>query len=120
MTPLNFGVTLMSLDSGGWKTSKDGMKRLVEADRIEAYGNTLAYRRFAADFPYSRLSNLWDDTVTGGYAEQRFYVVQTNSKVIQRCILDDDGSRRFSAGSDLREWHNRARRRTVGSSLDHH
>ena len=25
--------------------------------------------------------------VTGGYAEQRFYVVQTNSKIIERCLL---------------------------------
>lgn len=72
---------------GGWKTSRGGLERLVAARRIEAYGNTLAYRRYATDFAYSRLPNLWDDTVTGGYAEQRFYVVQTNSKVIQRCLL---------------------------------
>jgi adenine-specific DNA-methyltransferase len=34
-----------------------------------------------------RLSALWDDTVTGGFAENRFYVVQTNSKVLERCLL---------------------------------
>lgn len=72
---------------GGWKTSRHGLSRLVAAKRVEAYGNTLAYRRYATDFPYSRLPNLWEDTVTGGYAEQRFYVVQTNSKVLRRCIL---------------------------------
>jgi adenine-specific DNA-methyltransferase len=73
---------------GGWKTSNPGgLKRLEEAHRLEAYGATLSYRRFAGDFPWSRLSNLWDDTVTGGYAETRYYVVQTNSKVIERCIL---------------------------------
>ena len=33
------------------------------------------------------LNNLWDDTLTGGYAEERFYVVQTITKVIQRCML---------------------------------
>jgi adenine-specific DNA-methyltransferase len=72
---------------GGWKTSKEGLKRLSQLERLEAYGKTLSYRRFASDFPWSRLTNLWDDTVTGGYAEQRFYVVQTNAKIVHRCIL---------------------------------
>ena len=54
---------------------------------MEAYGSTLAYRRFADDFPFLPLSNLWDDTLTGGYAEDRYYVVQTITKVIQRCVL---------------------------------
>jgi len=72
---------------GGWKTSKDGLKRLVAAERLEAYGTTLSYRRFAEDFPFFRYNNFWGDTATGGYAEQRFYVVQTTTKVIQRCLL---------------------------------
>ena len=72
---------------GGWKTSRLGLERILQSERMEAYGNTLAYRRFAGDFPYSRLPNLWEDTVTGGFAEQRFYIVQTNSKVIERCVL---------------------------------
>jgi adenine-specific DNA-methyltransferase len=72
---------------GGWKTSKEGLKRLALVDRLEAYGKTLSYRRFATDFPWYRLSNLWSDTVTGGYVEERYYVVQTNSKVAERCLL---------------------------------
>jgi adenine-specific DNA-methyltransferase len=31
--------------------------------------------------------NLWNDTASGGYGEQRLYAVQTITKVIQRCIL---------------------------------
>jgi adenine-specific DNA-methyltransferase len=85
--PFDFRGTLYSPGVGGWKTSKDGLKRLEGADRLEAYGRTLSYRRFATDFPWFRLTDLWDDTITGGYAEQRFYVVQTNSKIVQRCIL---------------------------------
>jgi adenine-specific DNA-methyltransferase len=50
---------------GGWKTSRQGLARLVEADRLVAYGTTLSYRRFAQDFPYFRMTNLWADTVTG-------------------------------------------------------
>jgi len=86
-SPFEFEGTPYYPGGGGWKTSKQGLRRLAELHRLEAYGKTLSYRRFASDFPWSRLTNLWDDTVTGGYAEQRFYVVQTNSKIVHRCIL---------------------------------
>lgn len=72
---------------GGWKTAKTGLSRLAAASRLESYGKTLAYRRFADDFPWFKLTNLWDDTVTGGFAEDRYYVVQTGAKVIERCML---------------------------------
>lgn len=72
---------------GTFKTDLAGLNRLRDSDRLEAYGETLAYRRFASDFPYMPISNLWTDTVTGGFAEQRFYVVQTTAKVIGRCLL---------------------------------
>ena len=72
---------------GTFKTDRSGLERLQKAGRLEAYGETLAYRRFAADFPYRPMSNLWTDTLTGGFAEERYYVVQTVVKVIQRCIL---------------------------------
>jgi len=85
--PFEFEGTLYRPGKGGWKTSKEGLRRLVEAKRLEAYGTTLSYRRFADDFPYYRYNNLWTDTVTGGYVEQRYYVVQTGTKVIQRCML---------------------------------
>lgn len=85
--PFRFDGNDYTPGRGGWKTSREGLERLAAENRLEAYGNTLAYRRFASDFPYTRLPNLWDDTVTGGYAEQRFYVVQTNSKIVQRCVL---------------------------------
>ena len=72
---------------GTFKTDLTGLQRLESAKRLEAYGNTLSYRRLAVDFPFLPLTNLWDDTSTGGYAEDRFYVVQTTTKVIQRCLL---------------------------------
>ncbi len=73
---------------GGWKTSNPiGLDRLLYANRLEAYGTTLSYRRFADDFPYVRLTNIWTDTATGGYAEEKVYVVQTIRRVIERCLL---------------------------------
>jgi adenine-specific DNA-methyltransferase len=72
---------------GYWKTGQPGMRRLATADRLEAYGSTLSYRRMADDFPYFPLSNTWLDTASGGYGEDKVYVVQTNTKVIEGCLL---------------------------------
>lgn len=72
---------------GGWKTNALGMERLSAANRLEAYGSTLAFRRFTDDFPYFPRTNLWTDTARGGYGEDQWYVVQTGAKVIERCIL---------------------------------
>lgn len=73
--------------NGHWKTSLKGLKRLAELNRLEAYGKTLSYRRFLNDFPYYPMSETWTDTASGGYGDKKNYVVQTNRKVIQRCIL---------------------------------
>lgn len=72
---------------GGWKTNIEGMQRLGWADRLEALGNTLTYVRFLGDFPAFPYTNLWDDTVTSGFSDPKVYVVQTNTKVVERCLL---------------------------------
>ena len=72
---------------GTFKTDATGLERLASARRLEAYGSTLSYRRYASDFPYQPMNNAWSDTLTGGFADDRLYVVQTNPKVIQRCLL---------------------------------
>jgi adenine-specific DNA-methyltransferase len=51
------------------------------------FGNTLAYVRYLDDFPAFPLTNLWDDTTTAGFGDPKLYVVQTNRKVIERCLL---------------------------------
>jgi adenine-specific DNA-methyltransferase len=87
VTSYELGGRVYGPGKGTFKTDLAGLNRLAAASRLEAYGTTLAYRRFADDFPFLPLNNLWDDTLTGGYAEERFYVVQTIAKVIQRCML---------------------------------
>ncbi|MCF8039817.1 MAG: site-specific DNA-methyltransferase, partial [Desulfohalobiaceae bacterium] len=72
---------------GGWKTNLQGFENLKNSNRLEAYGSTLSYRRYSTDFPFFPLGNNWDDTATGGYGADKIYVVQTNQKVIQRCLL---------------------------------
>jgi adenine-specific DNA-methyltransferase len=85
--PFEFQGQSYSPGNGHWKTSMEGLKRLAEVNRLEAYGSTLSFRRYADDFPFFLLSDTWLDTAQGGYSEARRYVVQTSLKVIQRCIL---------------------------------
>jgi adenine-specific DNA-methyltransferase len=73
---------------GFWKTNKLGMDRLARANRLGyPTANSLAYVRFIDDFPVSPITNLWTDTQTGAFTDEKTYVVQTNTKVIERCIL---------------------------------
>jgi adenine-specific DNA-methyltransferase len=70
-----------------WKTNYNGFKRLSELGRLIGVKNTLAYVRYAEDFPVVSLNNFWSDTQQSTYAAEKNYIVQTYSKVIQRCIL---------------------------------
>ncbi|MFF0722904.1 site-specific DNA-methyltransferase [Micromonospora sp. NPDC003816] len=70
-----------------WKTNEPGMARLKSASRLMPVGNTLTYVRYFDDFAAFPFSNLWDDTVTSGFGDPKVYVVQTNTKVVERCML---------------------------------
>lgn len=71
---------------GVWKTSEEGMKRLIQLKRVYASESSLGYVRFLDDFPATQINNLWADTTISG-ASEKVYVVQTITKVIERCIL---------------------------------
>ena len=43
--------------------------------------------RYFDDFPVRPQNNVWSDTRTGGFGDDRYYVVQTVEKVVARCIL---------------------------------
>lgn len=72
---------------GGWKTNKVGAKKLLTARRLLGVGRTLTYVRYLDDFPAFPINNFWSDTVTSGFGDPKLYVVQTNTKVIERCML---------------------------------
>ena len=64
------------------------MAKLALANRLAAPSkNSLSYVRFIDDFPLSTFSNIWVDTQSGAFTDDKTYVVQTNAKVIERCIL---------------------------------
>lgn len=71
-----------------WKANyPTGMLRLAQAQRLHVAENTLQYVRFSNDFPWQAINNMWDDTHTGQYTDPKLYVVQTNTKVVQRCVM---------------------------------
>jgi adenine-specific DNA-methyltransferase len=73
---------------GGWKTNQAGMARLRAARRLYLTRNgTLQYERYLDDFPAMPLNNVWTDVGTGSFTADKIYVVQTNVKIIQRCLL---------------------------------
>jgi len=64
------------------------MTRLVKANRLVKAGTILKYRRFLNDFSGVPIANYWDDTSSGASrSDPKIYVVQTTSRVIERCIL---------------------------------
>ena len=83
--PITFrGRQCLPRGNGCWITAAEGMDRLIAANRIEAEGEALQYLLFLDDYPLVKVTNLWDDTIG---ARDRAYVVQTNTTVIERCLL---------------------------------
>ena len=67
-----------------WKTTEAGMKSLIGAERVWGSGVRPGYVRKHSDFPVRSLDHLWNDM---GGAHNHKYIVETNTKVIQRCML---------------------------------
>ena len=71
-----------------WTTVKEGMERLKNAGRLIHKGNTVRFRRYWEDYPASVVGINWTDTGTGGFVgDEKTYVVQTDSRAIERCLL---------------------------------
>ncbi len=85
--PVEFEGNVYRPRKGYWKTGVEGMQKLVASRRVDLVGNTLRYVRYFSDFPVFPIADRWDDTGVAGFAADKLYVVQTNEKVVQRCIL---------------------------------
>lgn len=80
------GVKFLHKSNQHWKTTPDGLQCLGKAERIFRTKDFLNYRLFLDDFPASPITNMWTDTM--GTAERdKVYVVQTTTKIIERCLL---------------------------------
>ncbi len=72
--------------SGGnsWKVSPKLIPALFEKGRIVITGTRLRFKRYADDFNWVPLSNVWPGL---GGAPDKIFVVQTNTEVVKRCML---------------------------------
>ena len=86
--PVEFRTGQFKPGRGFWKTNQEGMQRLKRSERLATpTPRSIQYVRFLDDFPVSKFSNMWTDTQTGAFTDDKIYVVQTNAKVIERCLL---------------------------------
>ncbi len=69
------------------KTTLMGLSRLAKAGRVHQAKNSIQYVRRLDDFAAIEVSELWFDTGTGSFTDEKVYVVQTGTKTVQRCVL---------------------------------
>jgi adenine-specific DNA-methyltransferase len=67
-----------------WSTTYPNMMRLHRAGRLYTQGNTPRFIRMLEDHPVTELTTLWTDVMG---AKDIVYVVQTNERLIERCLL---------------------------------
>jgi adenine-specific DNA-methyltransferase len=83
----NFSFRGEDLDPGEkhcWRGDLAEMERLKRADRLLRTRETLAYKYFITDNWGVERTNVWEDTA-GKIPDMR-YVVETNEKVVARCL----------------------------------
>jgi len=85
--PIEFqGRTFTAGGGKSWRTNEPGIERLKAAQRLFVLGSGLYYKLRFSDFGFKSLENCWTDTAAG-FSEGKVYVVQTNPKIIERCLL---------------------------------
>ena len=72
--------------SGGnsWKISPSRVPSLFRMGRVVSQKYRLVFKRYSDDFPAVEISNVW---MGFGGAPEKYYVVQTNESIIERCML---------------------------------
>ena len=86
--PVSFRGRIVRPRRGFWKTNEVGMSRLMAASRVTEEGISIGYVRFIDDFPAFPFGNVWTDQASiQSRSDPKRYVVQTSTRVIQRCIL---------------------------------
>jgi len=66
-----------------WRTTEKGVAKLIEQNRLQVAGNTVRYKQFLADFPFTEAGTIWE---IAGRDPENYYVVQTPTNIISRCI----------------------------------
>jgi len=80
------GRTFKPKPGNHWKVKREGAIRVGKADRLIPQKSMVRYKRCASDFSVRSLPSVWSDT-SGGAGKDKVYVVQSNSRLAERCIL---------------------------------
>jgi adenine-specific DNA-methyltransferase len=70
-----------------WATDPELIPKLYNMGYVVVRGNSLFHKLYMHHQPGVVLSNVWDDVARGAFGSENIYVVQTNPKVIERCLL---------------------------------
>ena len=81
------GFNFLPAKGNHWKVSLANMPKVGRVGRLFASGKTLTFKKYLHESQHTPLTNLWMDTMESTFAVQRIYVVQTSTKVVQRCLL---------------------------------
>jgi len=67
-----------------WSTTETGIYRTAKAGRVLTTPGKLRFKKYLEDFPVAPIANIWTDMMG---ASGLIYVVQTNERIIERCML---------------------------------
>ena len=70
-----------------WGNPEESLQRVGKANRLFSRKNDVRFIRLLADFSVRPINNYWRDVAFTSRSEDKTYIVQTASKVIERCIL---------------------------------
>jgi len=83
--PIKFnGDTFLPGSNKAWRTTESGIHKLIAQGRVQKAGNTLRYKQFIEDFPFTEVESIW---TIAARDPDNIYVVQTPTNIIARCIL---------------------------------
>jgi len=87
--PILFGrETFKPSEARQWAFDPQNILRLEMADRIVRYSaKQIRWKKYEFERTRGKHNNVWSDTQFGAFASDKVYVVQTNRKVIERCLL---------------------------------
>jgi adenine-specific DNA-methyltransferase len=71
----------------GWSFARGNEVAIGRSGRFFYVGNSLRWKNYHKESSFEAVANNWTDISPSGFGEDRIYVVQTISGIIQRCIL---------------------------------
>ncbi|MFT4766491.1 MAG: adenine-specific DNA-methyltransferase [Oleispira sp.] len=82
------GIKFECPPNAHYKTTPNGIGNLQKANRLIKKGNVIRFAHYLNDLSVTPVVNHWADTGTGGFSgDEKVYVVQTDTRAIERCIL---------------------------------